>query len=450
MSTMDHLQANEEKRVLIGGGFVFFVGVLIRSGLRLIYPAAVYTDTDRYRYMANAILTDWNLFNGTRAPGYPLFMALAGDDNAVYIAQLALGLVISLAFFAIGWMLTHNIKFAVLAGLLYTLNLGQLFFEATLLSETLTTFWIVLTFTTVVLWLSNSKHRSILLAIAISILSALAALTRAQYLFLPFLIAVVLILVEWFDAKKIRWADAAGLIIPAILIIGLWSQYIHQRFGMFGITTTTGFHLMQNTGSFFEYAPEEYADLRDTYLKYRAIRIAERGVQSNTIWQAIPEMQKVSGLSFYELSQTLTKISVQLILKYPHLYLKSVLYSWWMFWRAPVYWQPELILNPFYRSLIGKLITVERFCLFGSNMVFIVSSIGIVSWRKLRRFLNLPVFLWLVAGTIWINSAVQALMEQGENPRFLIPLQSLVILWLVWILISLWDKRSRIKSVLRK
>ncbi len=85
--------------------------------------------------------------------------------------------------------------------------------------------------------------------------------------------------------------------------------------------------------------PRRKLRLRDTYLKYRAAQIASTGSQTNAIWEAIPEMQKVSGLSFYALSRHLADLSVQLILAHPDLYLQRVARGWWLFWRAPVYWQ---------------------------------------------------------------------------------------------------------------
>ena len=74
------------------------------------------------------------------------------------------------------------------------------------------------------------------------------------------------------------------------------------------MTTMTGYHLIQHTGSFFEYVPDEYAALRDTYIQYRDAHIAQYGTQTNTIWEAIPEMSRVSGYNFYDLSRVLTRI----------------------------------------------------------------------------------------------------------------------------------------------
>jgi hypothetical protein len=37
-------------------------------------------------------------------------------------------------------------------------------------------------------------------------------------------------------------------------------------------------------------------------------------------------------------------------------------------------------------------------------------------------------FLWFLLGTIWLTSIAQTLLDHGDNPRFLVPVQSLVVL----------------------
>jgi len=103
----------------------------------------LYHNTTGYRRAAAAILGDWTNFDGTCTPGYPVFLALIGPDERVYVAQLTLGLATTLLFFYLGWGISRKGWFGALIALAHTLNLGQLFFEADLITETLTTFLIV-------------------------------------------------------------------------------------------------------------------------------------------------------------------------------------------------------------------------------------------------------------------------------------------------------------------
>jgi hypothetical protein len=208
---------------------------------------------------------------------------------------------------------------------------------------------------------------------------------------------------------------------------------------MWSLSTMTGYHMIQHTGNFFEFLPDEDAALRDTYLAYRQAHVAEYGTQTNTIWDAIPEMQKVSGLTFYDLSRKLSSLSVWLIVRHPGLYLGNVLQGWWMFWRAPIYWQADAFRLPFLATITPYLVLVERGLLVAANLIFVVASLpSLFIKRLLPAEAYRRVFLGCLVGTIWIGSIVQSLLDHGDNPRFLVPMQSLVVLWLLWFAVQVW------------
>jgi hypothetical protein len=241
-----------------------------------------------------------------------------------------------------------------------------------------------------------------------------------------------------------NWLYLAAFSLPVLVLVGVWVGFIHQKFGSWGLSTMNGYHLVQHTGVFFEYVPDEYAALRDTYLKYRDERMARFGTQANTIWEAIPEMEQVSDLGFYQLSDLLAKISVRLILEHPFLYARNLMQGWWMFWYAPVYWSANSLRWPLLAPIIRGLILVERGILFASNMVFIITSLLVVFWKRARQFRQVSLPWGFLLSTIWVTSVVQTILDHGDNPRFLIPLQSLVILWVLWII---WTMISRQRKV---
>ena len=123
---------------------VLLVALAQRVLLWFSYPPVTFHDTGGYRRLADTILGGWNFYDGTRIPGYPQWMAWIGADRQVYLSQLALGLAMTLTFFFIGWQAARSPAFGAVVALAHTLNLGQLFFEADLLSETLATFWLLL------------------------------------------------------------------------------------------------------------------------------------------------------------------------------------------------------------------------------------------------------------------------------------------------------------------
>ena len=313
---------------------------------------------------------------------------------------------------------------------MHTFNLGQIFFEANLISESLTTFFIVFSLALMAWLLFTDAKRPLwqvlLVSLAAGLTAGLATLTRPLFVFLPFWAAFFL-LVFWRKALvKVRWGAALSAGLAGILVIGAWMNFLYQRFGVVSLSVMTGYNLIQHTGLFFEYVPDEYAGIRDTYIQFRNQRITDTGVPGNAIWDAIPVLEKVSGLGFIPLSNLLAKISIQLILKHPFLYLRNVWTGWLWFWKVPVYWSSTSIPNPVLRSLLSALVTAERGLLFLFNIAFILGSLAL-AWKKIRQALQMSPLVWYAVGVVWFTSIVQTLLDHGDNPRFSVPIQTLVV-----------------------
>ncbi len=448
---------------------VAILALLVRLGILFLYQPVSYSDTPSYRRLAGAVLRGFARYDGTRTPGYPVFLALVGTDQHAWWAQLALGFITTLLLFYLAWKVTGKPWFGGLVGLAHSLNLGQLFFESNLLTESLTTFLLVLSMVGVLLWFTQPKYQKPWLALLVGLFSTFSLLVRPLFIYLPFLL---LIAMGWSarhaeqpsppstspalepgaptQRKPFRlWPSMLAGLFPVLLLLGGWVSFIHARFGDWSLTTMTGYHLMQHTGSFFEYVPDEYAALRDTYIRYRDAHIAAYGTQTNTIWEAIPELSKVSGYNFYDLSRLLARLSIQLILHHPWLFIKNAVSGWWMFWRTSVYWSPEALHSLWLAPGITLLISLQRLILFAVNLVFILSSallsldwlLSALRHRSANKWLHFATtqqrdFFWLVAAVIWAASILQTLLDHGDNPRFLVPLQSLVLLWVAVLLFT--------------
>lgn len=417
---------------------VFLVGLAIRIALFITYLPVSYNDTASYWRSAQALLENFSIYDGTRTPGYPAFLAIAGSERVVYILQLLMGLMISLVLFTLGKRLTGSTVFGVLAGIVHSLNAGQIFFEANVLTETLTTFWLALTFLFVFLGARQDAKIRLLYFTLAGLTSSLTALTRPLFIFLPVLLSVFLA-VKFSNRKvTINWRPLLCVLIPAIILVGGWMGWVKTRFGVLNLSVMGGFHMVQHTGYYFEDVPEEDAILRDIYLQYRDKRVALYGTQGNTIWDAIPAMQEASGLNIIELSAELQRISIGLIKTHPWQYMKFVLKGWALFWLAPVYWSENAYLQPAFIPIARIWVFMGRAISFGSNLLFIVTSALALLWKKLRQVWNLKPMLWIMTATVWATSIVQTLLDHGDNPRFLVPLQSLVIFWVLWIIYHSW------------
>jgi len=441
---------------------VFSVAILERLLTIFLYQPISFSDTPSYRRLADTVLQGFANYDGTRTPGYPLFLALVGSDRSVWLAQLLLGLVTTMLLFYLGWKLTDQPWFGGLIALAHTLNLGQLFFESDLLTESLTTFLLVLTMTGVFYWFLYPNRRTIWMSLMLGLISSLTLLVRPLFIFLPFITLLALWLApgskshhtnakseESLHIEKgslfsnhFPWRSGVAFILPVVLLLGGWVTFIHARFGDWSLTTMTGYHLVQHTGNFFEYVPDEYATLREIYIKYRDAHIAQYGTQTNTIWEAIPEMSQVSGYSFYSLSKVLARISIQLIFEHPFLYLKGVISGWWMFWRTAFYWSADGLRFTWMAAGIKLAVQLERGLLFLTNLAFIFTSLAFAISELIASLRHKPAqrilhfakpawkaYFWTLLGTIWVASVLQTLLDHGDNPRFLVPLQSLVLLW---------------------
>jgi hypothetical protein len=458
---------------------VCVVALVERLLVIVLYQPVSYSDTPSYRRLADTILQGFTSYDGTRTPGYPIFLALVGNDQRVWLVQLFLGFVTTLLLFYIGWKLTNKPWFGGLIALAHTLNMGQLFFESNLLTESLTTFLMVLTVAGMLAWLLYPKIRSLWLAFFLGLVSSLTLLVRPLFIYLPFFLFLFL----WLEARIVRnplklanekeskliirpshhylpWRIGIAFLVPVVLLLGGWLIYIHKNFGEWSLTTMTGYHLVQHTGSFFEYVPDEYASLRDIYIKYRDAHIAQFGTQTNAIWDAIPEMSQVSGYSFYALSRVLTRISIQLILRHPFLYIKNAISGWWMFWRVPVYWSADALRFPWLAGGVKLFIQFNRILVILINQVFIITSVYFAfieiiltlrhkpSMLSIRRtHPTLYTFFWIVLCNIWIASILQTLLDHGDNPRFLVPLQSLVVLWVAVYIFQLVIQKQTIPTI---
>ncbi len=406
---------------------------ILAAGERLLvwrsYSAIEYSDTRAYFRLAEAVATlRLSGYDGTRVPGYPAFLALLGrDPGTVWAVQLALGWCVTMLLFFLALKTTGRIVPALVVGGLYNVIPGLVLFESNLLSETLASFLVVTAFLLVVLLdRATQPARRALLLLSLGAVSAWAGLARALFFALPAWL-LLFVLTSRRNGWRARAAEGAMFLAPAVILLGGWLVFMKTHYDVVAPDVMGGYHLIQHTGAFFEYVPDEYADLRDTYLKYRQARRAERGDQTNAIWDAIPEMSRVTGLGFYDLSRQIQRLSLELIVAHPSLYLRSVLDGWIGFWKAPVYWDPTQWRGEGLRNAISALAVLGRVICWTANGMFLLMSLAAVASSSVRKTLAVDRVFAMIAGWLWLASILQSLPDHGDNPRFLVPLQMLVI-----------------------
>jgi hypothetical protein len=421
--------------------------LLVLLALNLLVRLPIWTwyapivEGDSFAYLIPARLLQehqYHLYEGSRTPGYPLFLLAAGLRPAVVWAlQSVCGIAVSLLVFALGRRLTGHVPIALAAGAVHTLSLDALFLEPFLISETLATFLLVLA--CVLVQRASAAPNAAgppAWAAGAGAITGLLILTRPVFAYLVPLTAVWLA----FACDRRRGAAAIAFLLPPVLLVGGLSLYNLRHVGVFTPSTMTGFFLSQHVGGFVEETGDEDAVLRDIYLAHRARIRARYGSHGGTIWSALPEMMQRTHLTYAQLSQRWLRISLRLIATHPAAYLRSVAEAWIAFWKRPHMVWLERIRSESFATLVRAAWWVERpLGILANGLFLLIAATTVARWVRgrpgagaMRSFLILNVVL---------GSLIQALFELG-NGRYAIPYLPLIQLV---VIATLWPWRKDLR-----
>jgi hypothetical protein len=392
----------------------------------------IWADTGSYLQLAEQIAhLDFSEYDGTRTPVYPLLLLLAGKSPfGIWFIQSVAGILTSLFLFALMFEQTRKVSFAFSIGVIHSLALNELFFEANLLTESISAFLLVLS----VFFFSKltMSERKIWPAISLGVISSLLALTHPLFAFAGPLYSLILLLL--LQGRNRIWAPLIVLLCFTLPVAG-WITFNKTTLDYAGITTFTGYNLSNHSGGFMEYAPP--SKIRDIYLRYREEKVKQEGESHNmTIFQAEDEIMAETGLDLVELSRELTRISLQLFVEHPALYFQSVFETWVSFWAAPNYWKLDRVKSPTVATLLAGLWEVEMWLVRVMNLLFVFLAAGLAVRIVLFRgyaepALRVPI---AIAALVIATSLVLALFEHG-NTRYSIPTQPLMI---TFVLLFAW------------
>jgi hypothetical protein len=400
------------------------ISALVRLLIILNFRARASWDTPEFIVTARAIASlDWRQYDGKRTPIYPLLMLLAGMDwDMVRLIQSAMGIAIASMMFAIAWMRTRNVVASLVVGLLGSIAISELLFEQVIYSETLCTFWIVLSLLAYARICAGPKLWDYAL---LGVSAALAGMTRPMFLFLgPLYFCFLLIRARPLHLRKLRDARLVWILAPTFILALGWSAVNQRTINYFGVTTTLGFNLSNHSGAFMELAPPRYSKIADIYLRYRAHQISTIGSQAMTFWYAEGELKRATGLSSTELSKQFVRMSLEMFAEHPLLYLESVAQAWVRFWGFGFY---DFI--GFFRAstsgFVYALLVIGGSLQLCINVAFLgIAAYSVSRWMRRRGAFD---FELGVIAIVLAGSVVQAFLEYGENVRYLAPLVPLTV-----------------------
>jgi len=428
------------------------LGVAIRLGFWFIAEPKPFPDTGTYVELAQQLSSgDFTTYEGRRTLGYPLLLILARySPNGVWAIQMLGGLAISAYLFYIAYKITDMPGFAFFAGMTYNLNLGQLFFEANLIPETETTFFVASTAA-----LLASIHRRFrdngpvawILLVA-GFFAGCAVMTRPQFVFLPVLLGIAAgygSLAVSRSSWRVASARAGLAMGPGIFMILAWSWCNYSHVGHFTMSTQTGIGLTEHTIAFAELAPERYGTLRDVLVKQRDIHLAQTGRHTAT-WDAIPELKKVTGLRLPDLDRELLKMSAALILEHPLRYAVLVVDAWLSFWLVS---DPKGLREVKPIELTEPLVWIwsaEHVALRIINAIFLIFVGMAIFSAGFRRWSQWGFVLTTISAIALVSSILQSLVVGVDNTRYGVTVQALVVL----IVITAGYQMLRMRISLRR
>lgn len=401
------------------------LGVVGRALMIAMYDPVAYGDTGTYLRLADQFRTwDFAAFDGSRTPGYPLFLMVLGKSpEAVWLAQQILGISTSLLLYVVAWHLTRNQLFSFAVAVIHALTLNSLFFEAALLTESVAT-WLLMLATAIFVRALKMREVGVMQGTLLGVVCALIALTHPLFVFVgPLLALLAVFLLDFRRAAKFCTPVLMAWFIP----VGAWVGFNKLQVDYLGLTSFMGYNLTNHSGRFMELAPP--GDVRDIYLRYRDEKIHETGTHSMTIFEAEDELRASTGLSRAELSKELSAISLRLFANHPGLYLRSVAEQWYSYWAVPNYWRLQKVSPQSLQAPLQGIWKLEQFGLRAANAVFLLSG---------------PILVWLFFGSrpesgntfglglalyflVLGASVVQALVEFGQT-RYSITTQPIVVL----------------------
>lgn len=381
---------------------------------------------------------DFKDYVGEKPPVYPLFIILT-DFNYYFtwIIQAIMGIITSIILFNLTFYQTKSHIFAFLVGLGNSINLVQLYFESAILSETLTTFLLVLSLFLIYKILLSSKIINIYFVL-LGFLSIVLVFLRLVFFQLP--IIYLAFFIYYLRRLRVggvsRFFPLLSFLAPVLVVLFCLCIFHKITLGHCTPTVYTGIHLTNKIGGFIELAPDDYNIIKETYLKYRAKRIEDTGSYADTIYYALPELIKLTGISHIKLSLTLRKMSLYLIIHHPWLYLKSVIYSWVNYWLVCIK-SPETKYN-LINNNIANLLKGEVFIL--GFFIYSFLFVAFISFTRYNPWSNVvALFNNLVIIIILSASVCAALFEYG-NCRYLVPFHGLIIYLVVSFAVNFYYK----------
>ena len=412
--------------------YLLGIATFLRLVILVVYEGySIFPDSNGYIELAE-LLSQFQLdgYSGKRTPGYPVIIALLYNNfKLVTVFQMLLGILNTYLLYSLITLETNSKPLALWFSLFFTSLLNVLFFEAAILTETLTLSLLLFSFWLIKKYDLFNKALALKHILLLSVLFGFSYLVRPMFIYAPIWFAIVYVYKNIrIDYRKALIKGSLVLIIPLIAFYS-WASINEKNIGVFGSTYFMGINLAQTATPFFEKAPDEDALIRDIFVKHRD-SVARYGTPHQypmSVWSAYDELIEKTQLQPHELSTELGRISKNLFLEHPILYLKQAGISWIYFWDASFLWKPEQLRSPLIKnSFMGSWLYIQKWLCLLLNLLFILFSIKsiVLFFKGNAQHFSFELF---IITTVLLGSFAQALITFGSNARFSFPYLPLII-----------------------
>ncbi|MCG2419610.1 hypothetical protein K8089_11300 [Aequorivita sp. F47161] len=415
--------------------FLFVFGVLVRVLVYVLYNGhvSIFNDSGGYLTIAEMIKNwDFTNYNGTRTPGYPLFIFLANlSEPVTAIYQNILGILTSFMLFYIFYKKSKNLNFSLLIGLIPSIFMHLLFYERAILTEYLTLFSLVLCVWVLFKTGFFSQRLSFLQIMLVGLAATLALVVRPMFIILPPLIAFYYLVLNFRRGIFHNLISVVLLCLPAFIFYSFWSSFNEEHTGYKAITAFSGINVAQTTVFFVENADDKYATIRDLHVRKRDSLITIGKDPAMAIWHVFADLERKDSITVAEFSQLLKPMNEDLLKNNKLAYLKRVSLSWIDFWNTGIMWNYESFQIKEVKWVLAGfwLFIMTPIVIFLKILFLIICAFHF--YKRIRNRKWLFTFEFFCVLLILGASVGQALVTFGGNSRFSMPFFPLILIVVV-------------------
>jgi 4-amino-4-deoxy-L-arabinose transferase-like glycosyltransferase len=297
-------------------------GALLRLIVMLGYPGALWFAGDSYVYVGAALRPQPNLSKST---GYSFFLrALLPFHSFTLVVgvQHLMGLLIAVMIYVL--LRRHGVAktWAAVAALPQLLDGYIIEDEHLVMAETLFTFLLMIALLLLLLWRPRPAWWT---AVVAGLLVGAAAVVRTEGAVMLAVIPLFLLLRGWSWRTLRGWAMAIVFAVGALIPVGAYANWFHQRNGHYDMTMSTGFYTWGRVSSFANC--DIIKPTGQQALVCPTQPVSKRTPPGDYIWHA-PYVHKninsIGGPVSYAGNKLLTSFAIHAVEAQPFDYLKTV------------------------------------------------------------------------------------------------------------------------------